>query len=115
MKDWEEKFKAHPELREGEIFLTNADEEDFNKCGYITKRKGEKAFDMKGNLMEIANYFPIFVNKEEYKEYKNLHRKWDEKYKKPCKKRETSEEFQRKWHKAFKEIHVKWKKIKEVK
>ncbi|MBC7471887.1 MAG: hypothetical protein H7196_01275 [candidate division SR1 bacterium] len=62
----------HPELREGEMFLTNlyagyykgVDEQHFHEIQYKTARLGWKAYDHKGNY--LFNTQPVFVKKWEY-------------------------------------------------
>jgi len=66
----------HPELREGEIYLTNCYEEeeleencveDFSAIGWKTKRRGRKAYDI--NRERIYNgAFPVFVRATELEE-----------------------------------------------
>ena len=54
----------HPEIEEGEIFLGNSTEEDYQKIGWKTKRKANIAFDRSGNT--IIGLFPVFIQKREY-------------------------------------------------
>lgn len=64
--------ETHPELRDGEIFLTNfykGDDKSFYRIGYNTKRIGNIAYTVNG---EIAKYtFPVFIQKKEYDEVQN--------------------------------------------
>ena len=75
--------KAHPELREGEIFLTNASDfrrgaviissfgqrahvdhrSDWESIGWRTKRRGVIAYDVYDK--PINGMFPVFVQREE--------------------------------------------------
>ena len=64
----------HPELREGEIWLSNVLKE-YNssrrtKCyddfTYKSKRLGKQAYDIHGNLIEEAS--PVFISKAEHQE-----------------------------------------------
>jgi hypothetical protein len=54
----------HPELMPGEVFLTNDNCENFDEIGYQTKRAGNVAYDIHGNVIE--GLFPVFVKKSEY-------------------------------------------------
>jgi hypothetical protein len=58
--------ETHPELREGEMFLSNymLDNFDFKRIGWHSKRKGRQAYDVEGT--ELTGYIPVFVQKEEY-------------------------------------------------
>ena len=60
----ESKNKKHPELEEGEIFLTNSSYEDYPKLIWETKRQGIIAYDINGK--SVKGLFPIFVQKKEY-------------------------------------------------
>ena len=69
--------KNHPELQEGEVFLTNAfddripmhiddyvdDRSDWESIGWRSKRMGEVAYDIYGN--PINGMFPVFVGRDE--------------------------------------------------
>ena len=57
---------THPEILGGEMFLSNMNEERFRSTRWNTKRKGEVAFDVHGNVIKHYSLFPIFVQKEEY-------------------------------------------------
>ena len=71
----------HPELNEGEVFLTNSDERpaipkkgrptnstNFSIIPFSTKRKGKTSYDVHGIIVD-DNYwpgsFPVFVSKAE--------------------------------------------------
>ena len=54
----------HPELQEGEIFLTNTNE-GMSWCGWKTKRQGKIAYDIEGNPISHMGYVPIFVQRSE--------------------------------------------------
>lgn len=56
---------THPELRKEEKFLGNVNEEGFRRIGWTTKRRGEVAYDIYGNIIK-SDLFPVFVQKEEY-------------------------------------------------
>lgn len=53
--------KNHPELREGEVFLTNA--LSLSGIGWKTKRSGYVAYDIYGK--PIHGMFPVFVQRKE--------------------------------------------------
>ncbi|MEK7082586.1 MAG: hypothetical protein AAB972_00320 [Patescibacteria group bacterium] len=57
--------KNHPELQDGEVFLTNASyrRSSWESIGWRTKRKGVIAYDIYGK--QINGMFPVFVQKEE--------------------------------------------------
>lgn len=38
----------HPELRKGEVFITNADADSYRFVGWETKRAGEVSYDISG-------------------------------------------------------------------
>jgi len=57
------KNQGHPELRPGEVFLTNSFA-DAKAIGYISKRIGKMAYDIYGNTIE--DYVPVFVSKDEF-------------------------------------------------
>ena len=63
--------KAHPELREGEVFLTNIVVEDvldgegnWEEIEHKTKRQGQQAYDIWG-LPLPARFKPVFVQQSE--------------------------------------------------
>ncbi len=59
--------KTHPELREGEVFLTNVDDtEDYSYISWKSKRKGYVAYSKSGEILEYMR--PIFVEKSELDE-----------------------------------------------
>jgi hypothetical protein len=50
----------HPELAQGEMFLTNcASQDDYEEIGWLTKRLGTTAYDVIGK--PIDGYRPVFV------------------------------------------------------
>ena len=68
--------KTHPELKKGEVFLTNASDErmpaggrcrkwesDWESIGWRTKRRGVTAYDIYGKAFKYA--FPVFVQRSE--------------------------------------------------
>ena len=61
----------HPEIREGEIFLTNVcpaygRPDGYAHIAWVTKRKGEIAYDRDGDI--IPNGRPVFIQLSEYEE-----------------------------------------------
>lgn len=54
----------HPELQEGEMWLTNSSKNGAEIVGYTSRRVGEKAYSMSGE--EVPGLHPVFVSKEEY-------------------------------------------------
>ena len=58
----------HPEIKEGEIFCCNIDEESFKALNWKSKRRGEVLYDTEGNKLEKdETIFPVFVKDEELK------------------------------------------------
>ena len=65
--------KSHPEIREGEVFLTNTDaesspfynfdDEGYHRIGWKTKRRGVIAYDIEGNVVDYL--VPVFVQRDE--------------------------------------------------
>ena len=53
----------HPELRGGEVFLTNMTSENFHRIEWKTKRAGAQAYDIKNR--PFKGLFPVFVQKSE--------------------------------------------------
>lgn len=64
--------KTHPELRNGEVFITNASEEDdgWDSIGWKTKRKGEFSYDIHGKPLGYRwpDSFPVFALRKELEE-----------------------------------------------
>jgi len=63
----------HPELKEGEMFLMNDEENSealvtYNSLQYKSKRFGTIAYSDDGNVLD-KKIRPIFVNKEEFKQH----------------------------------------------
>ena len=56
---------VHPELRPGEVLLTNCRSQsgDYEDIGRKTKRMGVRAYDRNGEV--IPGYFPVFVLKKD--------------------------------------------------
>jgi hypothetical protein len=60
------KNTSHPELREGEVWITNADEEGYSSVGWKTKRKGQVAYGRDGKpVMTYESFFPVFAQRKE--------------------------------------------------
>lgn len=57
----------HPEIRPGEMWLTNSYDEHYDQILYETKRKGRVAYAPSG--YHIQGLFPVFIKKEEYNEH----------------------------------------------
>jgi disulfide oxidoreductase YuzD len=63
----------HPELKPGEIWLTNATHESYERIGWTTKRAGNIAYDIYGEKAGEMTYgfyadeafFPVFVQESE--------------------------------------------------
>lgn len=58
--------QKHPELKDGELFLSNTNG-DAKNIPYKSKRFGSVAYDIDGNI--IPGSRPIFVLEDEYKEH----------------------------------------------
>lgn len=68
--------EKHPELREGEMFLTNCDKRVYQSISWRSKRKGMTAYTIHGEIIKSSyRFFPVFVQKQEYdedmKKYRN--------------------------------------------
>lgn len=69
----------HPELRGGEIWLTNSSAKDFaDDIGWKTKRAGEKAYTVNGEdanafhpEFERSILYPVFVQRQELEDEEN--------------------------------------------
>ena len=73
--DWD---TSHPECKDGEMLIgisggtnmkckSRIGNDWFNVATFKSKRKGNVAYDKNGKT--ILDYYPIFVNKEEYDDY----------------------------------------------
>lgn len=56
--------KNHPEIRPGEMWLTNMMDLEYHMISYKTKRIGRVAYAKSGYV--IQGVFPVFVQKSEY-------------------------------------------------
>ena len=57
--------KEHPELREGEVWIGNIKDEAFKSSCWRTKRQGDRAYNIHGDLIKNGNLRPMFVQKSE--------------------------------------------------
>jgi len=72
--------QKHPELKPGEMWITNISQEDLNsqqgalyiRKSYKSLRMGEKAYDQNGTVDK--DYVPLFVAKNEYKTIQHKHK-----------------------------------------
>jgi len=55
--------QKHPELMEGEIWVSNCSEDSYDKIGWKTKRRGEIAYDVNGKV--VREFFPVFIQASE--------------------------------------------------
>ena len=61
------KFKdfKHPELEDGEVFLSNHHHSTYHKVGWKSKRAGTTPYDAKDKPMIGDGVFPVFVQRAE--------------------------------------------------
>lgn len=66
MKEGRNYNNTHPEMEEGEMFLTNCVRADYDyaRIGWKTKRRGLQSYTVSGEALK--GYAPVFVKKEEY-------------------------------------------------
>jgi hypothetical protein len=60
--------QEHPEIKSGEVFITNADASSFFSVGWKTKRRGNIALDSLGRPIGQRAWpgcFPVFAQKNE--------------------------------------------------
>lgn len=58
---------THPEIRDGEMFLTNCfgvSSDSYREIEWRTKRKGKVAYTIRGKPIE--NVYPVFIQIKEY-------------------------------------------------
>lgn len=67
------KYKEHPEVRKGEIFIRYIRGDNFRYFIYKTKRLGNAAYP---DVVEGNMYYPLFVMEEEYEEVSKRYAKW---------------------------------------
>ncbi len=59
----------HPELQEGEVFLSNDNLESYKGLVWKIKRKGKVPYDTSDSVIHGADeYFPVFVQRFELEE-----------------------------------------------
>ena len=56
----------HPECFKNEILLKNMSAENFNTLSFLSKRIGKQSYDGIGNKLNTLNWFPVFINKDEF-------------------------------------------------
>jgi len=69
--------ETHPELKEGEMFLSNNSFEEYTHIGWKTKRLGIQAYTIDGEELTVLR--PVFVRNEEYEEGMKKYHKEEEK------------------------------------
>ncbi|MCB9809271.1 hypothetical protein H6776_02620 [Candidatus Nomurabacteria bacterium] len=57
--------KSHPERKDDEVFVGNANEYGFQNIGWETKRKGKQAYYSTGDMYPDKSYFPVFASASE--------------------------------------------------
>jgi len=56
----------HPEIQEGEVFLSNTSIVDFDRIGWKTKRMGFYGYTREGDrISSNEKIYPVFVQKSE--------------------------------------------------
>ena len=62
--------KTHPECKDSEVFVTNADRETWPRIGWQTKRQGEVAYSPDGKPLGTSwsGAFPVFAKKDEIRQ-----------------------------------------------
>ncbi|MBI3127364.1 MAG: hypothetical protein HYZ11_07150 [Candidatus Tectomicrobia bacterium] len=58
----------HPECAPDEIFIGNHHQAGFRELPWKTKRAGNVAYDDRGNPVDDAQFFPVFVKRAEYQQ-----------------------------------------------
>lgn len=68
----------HPELREGEVLIGNHTLESFEKVGWETKRMGNFAYTVNGELIssEPQYLFPVFAKRSELEKHRIDVNRW---------------------------------------
>lgn len=54
-------LKPHPELLQGEVFVSNCSREQYFNLNFKTKRIGRQALDGNGKILNSKNWFPVFI------------------------------------------------------
>lgn len=57
---------GHPECGPDEVFIGNHHQMGFKELPWVTKRAGNVAYDNRGNPLNDAQFFPVFVKRAEY-------------------------------------------------
>jgi hypothetical protein len=60
----------HPEELLDEVFFTNATAAQFDAIAMKTKRRGTQAYDGKGRVINVLNWYPVFVQRGELEQLK---------------------------------------------
>lgn len=62
--------KTHPERRDDEVFITNADNWTWPKIGWQSKRQGKVAYSRDGKPLGALwrGAFPVFAKKDEIRQ-----------------------------------------------
>lgn len=63
--------QKHPEIKEGEVFLTNGTVREFHGIKCESKRLGNQAYDTKGEMITRLGLRPIFKKEGDEHEYLN--------------------------------------------
>lgn len=58
---------GHPECGGDEVFVGNHHQAGFRELPWKTKRVGNVAYDERGNPLDDAQFFPVFVKRAEYR------------------------------------------------
>lgn len=58
----------HPEILQGEVFVSNMDSARFSAFTWLSKRKGSLAYDGEGHLLTARDWFPVFVQESELRD-----------------------------------------------
>lgn len=56
---------VHPELREGEVWFGNTSTRELKQSPITSRRLGDRAYDVSGELLSQDHYWPIFVLRAE--------------------------------------------------
>lgn len=63
--------KNHPEMQEGEVLITNSDDEGYGCVGWKSKRKGKVTYDTSNKPLghRWPDSFPVFAQRDELEEH----------------------------------------------
>lgn len=76
---------THPEAKHGEVVFSNVTPKEFDLLNFTSKRKGQIAYDGRGNKLkpQSLEWFPVFIKIDEAaslgKTLTVLRREWREK------------------------------------